>query len=191
MNVVLIGDSIRMGYQKYVQTELSGFAEIWGSEENGGSSQQVLEYLDSVIERSPDVVHINAGLHDLRRPFGSTANQVTLENYYRNIREITERIRAGTQARLIWATSTPLNEELHNEVHAELGDFRRFAVDVNTYNEGLFDQAQILDLEINDLNAVVMKAGPDKILSQDGVHFTDDGYAVLGKAVADFIRHSH
>jgi len=191
MNVVLIGDSIRMGYQKYVQTELSGFAEIWGSEENGGSSQQVLEYLDSVIERSPDVVHINAGLHDLRRPFGSTANQVTLENYYRNIREITERIRAGTQARLIWATSTPLNEALHNEVHEELGDFRRFAVDVNTYNEGLFDQARILDLEINDLNAVVMKAGPDKILSQDGVHFTDDGYAVLGKAVADFIRHSH
>lgn len=191
MNVVLIGDSIRMGYQKYVQTELSGFAEIWGSEENGGSSQQVLEYLDSVIERSPDVVHINAGLHDLRRPFGSTANQVTLENYYRNISEITELIRAGTQARLIWATSTPFNEELHSEVHAELGDFRRFAVDVNTYNEGLFDQAQILDLEINDLNAVVMKAGPDKILSQDGVHFTDDGYAVLGKAVADFIRHSH
>lgn len=191
MNVVLIGDSIRMGYQKYVQAELTGFAQVWGSDENGGSSQQVLESLDNVIERAPDVVHINAGLHDLRRPFGSTVNQVTLEDYYRNIREITERIRAGTRSRLIWATTTPLDEEWHNRVHGELGDFRRFAVDVNTYSEGLLDQARILDLEINDLNAVVVKAGPEKILSQDGVHFSDEGYAILGKAVADFIRHSH
>ncbi len=188
MNVVLIGDSIRMGYQHYVQTELSGFAEVWGSEENGGSSQQVLEYLDGVIERAPDVVHINAGLHDLRRPFGSTANQVTLEDYYRNIRTITERIREGTTTRLIWATTTPLDEEWHNRVHEELGDFRRFAVDVNTYNEGLLDQARILELEVNDLNAVVVKSDPEKILDQDGVHFTDEGYAILGKAVADSIK---
>ena len=188
MNVVLVGDSIRMGYQDYVEGELSGFAEVWGSEENGGSSQQVLENLDSVIERSPDVVHVNAGLHDLRRPFGSTTNQVTLQEYYRNIRTITERLRAEPRARLIWATTTPLDEEWHNRVHEEIGDFRRFAVDVNTYNEGLLDQARILKLEINDLHAVVVNAGPDKILHHDGVHFTDEGYAMLGKAVAGFIR---
>ena len=189
MNVVLVGDSIRMGYQKHVEEELSGFAEVWGSEENGGSSQRVLENLDSVIERSPDVVHVNAGLHDLRRPFGSTANQVTLEEYYRNIRTITGRLRDETRARLIWATTTPLDEEWHNRVHGEEeGDFRRFAVDVNTYNEGLLDQAHILKLEINDLHAVVVNAGPDRILHHDGVHFTDEGDAMLGKAVAGFIR---
>ena len=96
--------------------------------------------------------------------------------------------RSITPSSLIWATTTPLDEEWHNRVHEEIGDFRRFAVDVNTYNEGLLDQARILKLEINDLHAVVVNAGPDKILHHDGVHFTDEGYAMLGKAVAGFIR---
>lgn len=189
MKVILVGDSIRMGYQKYVQAKLAGFAEVRGDDDNGGSSQKVLEHLDRwVIDLAPDVVHLNAGLHDLRRPFGSTTNQVPLEDYCRNIRTITERIRGGTSARLIWTTTTPLDEEWHNRVHEELGDFRRFAVDVNTYNEGLLDQARVLDVEINDLNAVVAKAGPENILDHDGVHFTDEGYRLLGEAVADCIR---
>ena len=34
--VVLIGDSIRMGYQPFVTEALAGEAEIWAPEENGG-----------------------------------------------------------------------------------------------------------------------------------------------------------
>jgi lysophospholipase L1-like esterase len=189
MKVVLVGDSIRLGYQQYVQSELSGFAEVTGSEGNGGSSQKVLDHLDRcVIDLAPDVVHLNAGLHDIRRPIGGTVNQVTLEDYYRNIGTITERIRNETGARLIWATSTPFDEKAHNEVHETMRDFRRFAADLAVYNEGLLDQARLLELEINDLNAVVLKAGPEKLLDTDGVHFTDEGYEILGKAVADFIR---
>jgi lysophospholipase L1-like esterase len=189
MHVVLVGDSIRMGYQKYVEAELAGFAEVTGSEGNGGSTQKVLDHLDRcVIDLAPDVVHLNAGLHDIRRPLDSNKHQVTLEDYHRNIGTITERIRNETSARLIWATSTPFNEEWHNEVHKPLRDFKRFAADLATYNEALLEEAQRLNLEINDLNAVVVAAGPANSLDKDGVHFTDEGYAMLGKAVADFIR---
>ena len=189
MNVVLIGDSIRMGYQQHVVAELAGWAHVWGPEENGGSSQKVLDHLDQwVLRRDPDVVHINTGLHDIRRPWGSTENQVSLWDYYANIREITQRVRSQTAARLIWATTTPIDEEWHNRVHEGLGDFRRFAADLATYNEGLVDQQRRLDLEIDDLHAIVVQAGPSRLLDQDGVHFTDEGYALLGKAVAAAIR---
>jgi len=34
----------------------------------------------------------------------------------------------------------------------------------------------------------MVQAGADSYLSPDGVHFSDAGYALLGKAVADVIR---
>ena len=70
--VVLIGDSIRMGYQDHVVSQLAGRAEVWAPEENGGDSRNVLAHLDQwVFVRQPDLVHVNCGLHDLKRAFGA------------------------------------------------------------------------------------------------------------------------
>lgn len=56
--VVLIGDSIRMGYEDTVRRELGDAAEVWTPAENGGTSRNVLEHLEEwIISRSPDVVH--------------------------------------------------------------------------------------------------------------------------------------
>ena len=44
--VILIGDSIRKGYQEIVRQELVGEVEVWGPEENGRDSQNVLNHLD-------------------------------------------------------------------------------------------------------------------------------------------------
>ncbi|HEY66459.1 MAG TPA: hypothetical protein G4O02_18060 [Caldilineae bacterium] len=45
ISVVLIGDSIRMGYEPFVWEMLQGVADVWGPEENGGTSQNVLDHL--------------------------------------------------------------------------------------------------------------------------------------------------
>ena len=42
-------------------------------------------------------------------------------------------------------------------------------------------------VEINDLYELVMRAGRDGQLGEDGIHFTEPGYARIGKAVADVI----
>jgi len=42
---VLIGDSIRKGYQATVGTTLAGAAEVWGPDQNGGTSRNVLAHL--------------------------------------------------------------------------------------------------------------------------------------------------
>lgn len=187
--VVLIGDSIRMGYQPYVERELAGDASVWGPEENGGTSANVLSHLDEwVISRDPEVVHINTGLHDIRRPIGQPRNVVGRDEHVRNVREIVTLVREQTKARLIWALTTPVDEDRHNKVHGDMGDFQRYSEDVLTYNQAARDLLGSLEVETNDLFGVVVAAGVEGLLTEDGVHFTAQGYAMLGKAVADVIR---
>lgn len=183
--VVLIGDSIRMGYQNSARRELAGVARVWAPKENGGTSANVLAHLGPwVIDRKPDLVHINCGLHDLKKEFGDRQSNVPLRAYRRNVQAILEAIRARTRAVVIWAATTPVNERRH---HAHK-PFDRFETDVRRYNRHAAAVARKMGIPVNDLFAVVRKAGRDKILLPDGVHFTPRGYALLGKAVARCIR---
>src|SRR5262245_48119623 len=105
--VVLIGDSIRMGYASLVAKQLEGKATVISSAVNAEDSGNVLKHLDEwVISEQPDVVHINAGLHDLKRT--GPAYQVPLANYQSNLKSILQAIRTRTKAKIVFATSTPI-----------------------------------------------------------------------------------
>jgi isoamyl acetate esterase len=161
------------------------FADVWGPEDNGGTSENVLAHLQTwVIDRRPDVVHLNCGLHDIATEFGQTAKRVPLERYRANVDAIFRRIREETGALLIWATTTPVNEKWHH-LRKEMD---RFEADVDTYNRAALEIARRMGLPVDDLNAVVVRAGRDEILKDDGVHFKDAGSVILGKAVAAMIR---
>ena len=56
------------------------------------------------------------------------------------------------------------------------------------YNQTALEVATRMGVPVNDLYAVIMKAGRDECLSEDGGHLTPAGYELLGKAVAAFIR---
>ena len=178
-----------MGYQPYVKSALSDSYSVWGPEQNGGTSVNVLSYLDEwVISRSPDVVHMHTGLHDIRRPIGLRQNTVNLDQYIANVKSIVTRILEGTDARLIWALTTPVDEEKHNSTHRDMGDFQRHSDDVRSYNQAVSSMLEELNVEINDLYGVITKAGLETVMSLDGVHFNNDGYALLGKVVADVVE---
>lgn len=184
-DVILIGDSIRMGYLAFAQKELEGEARVWGPKENGGTSANVLAHLDEwVLSRRADVVHLNCGLHDLRKEFRAKESAVPLARYRANLEEIFRKVLDGTEARLLWATTTPVNEERHHENKG----FDRFEADVEAYNRAASEIADRLGVRANDLFRVVMDAGRDELLLPDGVHFTVGGYALLGKAVAEAVR---
>ena len=183
--VILIGDSIRIGYQETVRRELTGLAEIWSPEDNGRDSRNVLAHLDDwAIMRAPALVHLNCGLHDLKMEFGATTHQVPLCEYAANLRLILTRLRHETRAQLIWATTTPVNEKWH---HANK-EFDRFEADVAAYNRTAAMIARALTVPIDDLNAVVTQFGRDALLLPDGVHYQPEGYELLGKAVAGFLK---
>ena len=183
--VVLIGDSIRMGYQETVRRELRGHAVVRVPRKNGGTSANVLAHLDKwVFAHKPALVHVNCGLHDLKKDFGARESETPLPAYRKNVEAILKTIRARTDAVIVWRTTTPVNEDWH---HKNKG-FDRFEADVDRYNRAATAVAKKLKIPVDDLYAVVKKAGRDKILVPDGVHYTREGYRILGKAVAARIR---
>ena len=184
-NVILIGDSIRIGYQDVVRSALDGIAAVGRPDENGGNTRNVLAHLeDWAISRRPDVVHVNCGLHDLRVMRGDADNFVPLAEYGANVERIITGIRERTGAAVIWATTTAINEVRHRSAK----DWTRSEADVVRYNRAAAEVCERLGAPVDDLYAVVMEAGRDSILGPDGVHFTPEGYRLLGEAVARFLR---
>ena len=184
-NVILIGDSIRIGYQKVVQEELGPSVKVWTPEANGGTSANVLAHLDEwVLSCTSDVIHLNCGLHDIRKAFDTGEVSVPLDQYRANVEQILRRIQDHTDAKVIWATTTPVNERWHHENKG----FDRFEADVLEYNRAAVEIAGRLGIRINDLFEIIARAGRDQLLQKDGVHFKEEGYVLLGKAVAEAIR---
>ena len=181
--VVLIGDSIRMGYQDHVISQLADRAEVWSPKENGGDSRNVLAHLDQwVFSRQPNLVHVNCGLHDLKRAFGASSS-VPVDEYERNVRQILQRLQRELNGTVVWATTTPVDETWH---HQNKG-FDRLEADVEAYNAAARAVAVGLGVPIDDLFAVVQQEGKARLLTQDGVHFTAEGSQLLGRVVAECI----
>lgn len=180
MKVTLIGDSIRLGYQPLVAEKLAESAEVWGPVNNGGDSRNVLKHLDEwMTQRPADVIHLNCGLHDLK--VGDGNHQVPLEEYVDNLKQIVERL-AGTGARLIWATTTPVIDERHQRVK----EFARYNTDVQTYNAAALEviNSAPIFIGVNDLYKVIIENDVEKCIVDDGVHMSDFGNEILSDKVA-------
>lgn len=192
LKVTLIGDSIRMGYQPFVKELLAEKAEVWGPEENGGDSPNVLAHLDEwAVKREADVIHVNCGLHDLKLHPGGRF-QVPIEDYRKNIARIVERLQNETNAQIVWATCTPIVDARHNA--RKDVDFKRYDADVERYNRAALEivlgtalprrDGNRARIRINDLRGIVEKLGVLDAVQTDGVHLTDRAYRELAQAVA-------
>ena len=185
--VICIGDSIRMGYEPTVERQLEGQAQVLAmGGTQGGHTRNILEHLDEwVLQPAPDLVHFNAGLHDLAREVGpGPENRVPLDEYRENLRRILTTMLEKTSAKVILALTTPV--DLQRQQAVDYG-INRIDEDVVLYNRAAREIAAELQLEINDLYQVVVDHGVGDMLGEDGVHFTEEGSAVLGRAVATAI----
>jgi lysophospholipase L1-like esterase len=184
--VVLIGDSIRMGYAPLVAERLHGKAIVISAKPNGEDSANVLRNLDEwVVAERPDVVHINAGLHDLK--VTAKSHQVALADYERNLRTIVQRIRTETNATIVFATTTPILDNLHAQ--RKIG-FDRFEADVERYNAAALRVMNDGGVPVDDLHKVVELGGKETLMAGDGTHYTPQGYDVLAAAVTESILRS-
>jgi hypothetical protein len=94
--VLLIGDSIRLGYDEYVKESMKNVAEVYYPAQNSMSSAIVLRNLhcwtDGLKLYEADAVHFNAGHWDTVRIYGD--EPITpIDTYKDNIRRIVKRIR--------------------------------------------------------------------------------------------------
>jgi lysophospholipase L1-like esterase len=110
--------------------------------------------------------------------------QVPLAEYEKNLETILERIRTGTRATVIFATTTPILDNLHAQ--RKVG-FDRFQADIQKYNAAAVAVMGRAGVPINDLHKVVEDGGKEKLMGGDGTHYTPKGYETLAAAVTESI----
>lgn len=177
--VLLIGDSISIGYTEPVRAELTNKANVHRIPENGAATLTGVKNLDKWLGTLKwDVIHFNFGLHDLRLDDGK--HQVSLPDYESNLRTIVQHLQK-TGARLIWATTTPVPD-------AEVNPPRR-NVDVIAYNAAAARIMNESGIAIDDLYALINPRLRELQLPAN-VHYTLPGYNVLGHQVAQSVLHA-
>jgi lysophospholipase L1-like esterase len=197
--VLLIGDSISLGYTVPVRKLLVGKANVHRIPQNGGSTKvglaKIEEWLGGGIPAgrgaaSPlaakwDVIHFNWGLHDLmfdpqqqRDPAQYEKDQLAL--YEKNLRALVVRLKQ-TGAKLIWASSTPVPEEMNSPRSPS----HRSAM-VRVYNDVAAKVMAENGVAIDDLNAYVTPV-IEKMQRPHDVHFPTEGSDFLAKKVAEEI----
>lgn len=150
--ILLIGDSIRMGYDKYVQMALEGSAEVYYPKENCRFSPYVLRNLHTWLEKSgfgedTDCLHWNVGLWDCLNLFDD-GPMVPLEIYEQYIDRICRRIRLLLpKAQVIFATSTPVDEAAYQNPKKTLRENRV----IESYNAAAVKIVTGYGFRVNDL----------------------------------------
>jgi len=181
-HVILIGDSIRMAYQPLVAEQLGDGFNAGGPEENGGTSANVLAHLEAwALSQPVDIVHVNCGLHDLAQDAPGRP-RVEVSQYVRNVENILLQL-ASTGARVIWGTTTPVLDDLHNSRKP----FQRYHTDVCRYNEAALHVVSRLRVPVNDLYSIIFKNGVEESV-YDGVHMKPTANALLANAVTNSVR---
>ena len=176
--VLLIGDSISMGYTLPVRELLKGKANLHRIPANGGSTKDGIANIESWLGQGKwDVIHFNWGLHDLKHwkdgkldPAGPQI--ATIEEYETNLRALVKRLKA-TGARLIWATTTPVPD----------GSEGRTAGEELKYNEAASRVMKELGVATDDLHVLCVPKLAEWQLPKN-VHFKPAGSAGLAAQVA-------
>jgi hypothetical protein len=176
--ILLIGDSISIGYTLPVRDMLKGKANVHRILTNGGPTPNGVANLDKWLGTGKwDIIHFNFGLHDLKI-METGKHQVPIQDYESNLKKITARLKQ-TQAKLIWAATTPVPQGPTKPP--------RLAEDVRKYNAVAEKVMKDANIPINDLYTFALPTLPEIQLPKN-VHFTPAGYKVLAGQVVKSIE---
>lgn len=198
--VMIVGDSISMGYTIPVREALAGKANVHRVPSNGGPTERGVQYLDRWLGKEHwDVIYFNFGLHDLKWqdaegkyvPPGTGSQVAPLPVYEKNLRTIVQKLKA-TKAKVIFATTTPVPD----------GAIGRSDVDRKKYNEVAVKIMNEEGVEVSDLAAFAEgiqskfppyppydpaktrpTIHPGSIQPPYDVHYTPEGYTLMAQKV--------
>lgn len=177
--VLILGDSISIGYTLPVRGLLAGKANVHRPADNCGPTTHGLEAIDIWLgDEKWDVIHFNFGLHDLKYVDEHGKNtevskgklQVPPDMYEKNLRELVARLKK-TGAKLIWANTTPVPDASPSRIQGDEKKYNQIAAKVMEEN----------GIPTDDLHAVVEKDPAGQL--PHNVHFTPEGYKALAESV--------
>ena len=182
-NILLLGDSIRMGYCSFVRESMKDRADIFWPEGNCMFAHYTLRFLYEWRHIVPDAsqidaVHWNNGLWDL----GQRDNREPLtprDDYVKTLVRIHGELRRYfPNAKIAFATTTPINTAVACEQHT-LGN----AI-VEEYNAAAIAVLKPLGVEIDDLYSFVRD---NAVPYADIVHYTPEGCRMIAGEVVRFL----
>lgn len=192
--VLIIGDSISVGYTPFVKSALSNRMEVVHAPGNSAATVTGLKRLEHWLGNTPwQVIHFNFGLHDMKTIDPATAESdmaklvpvekgkpwVPLDQYEANLRRLVQQLKKSGAA-LVWCTTTPVPE----------GAVGRTPGGEVAYNAAALRVMQAENVAVNDLWSFV--GPPDKRLAMGGrpkdVHYTEAGSRSLAGEVVKAVE---
>jgi len=179
--VLIIGDSISIGYQVPLREALAGKANVHRPATNCGPTSRGVDQIEQwLADGKWDVIHFNFGLHDVYH-YDDNGNrtdadkghcQVIASDYEKNLETLVTRMKK-TGAKLIFATTTPVPDGSQGRVKGEEA----------SYNDIARRVMQRHGVAIDDLYAFALPRLAEIQLPQN-VHFKPEGSKVLAGQVA-------
>lgn len=187
--ILIIGDSISMGYTPYVWKAFQGKALVTHNPGNGQHTGTGLEKIEEWIgDEEWDLIQINWGLWDLvyRHPDSKVYGNrdkvngkvtFTVEEYAANLDQLITKIKALSDSKLVFVTTTYVPDK-------ELG---RKTSDAQLYNAAAKEVMRRHGVLVNDIYSASLDIHKEFGQGDADVHYTDKGYAELGKLVVAFL----
>lgn len=202
--VLILGDSISIGYTPFVQKIFKNEAKVVRPMQKDGKRPENCSYSTNGVKRIDawlgdtkwDVIHFNFGLHDLKyigQPLPNTkivsqkgdaikknpnAQQLsTINDYVSNLEKIVARLKQ-TEAKLIFCTTTPV----------PVGSRGRIPGDEQKFNVAAIKLMKKLKVSVNDLHSHASLERVAKHQRKADVHYTKTGSEMLADAVVLALR---
>lgn len=173
--VLLLGDSLRMGYEPIVRRLLKGKAGVSGPNENGRWAGYTLNSLRFWMNGfpTPDVIHWNNGLWDLGDDY-HIGRPFSLPEEYESALErmVTVLNKLYPDAKIIMATTMPTDNPDSSDIEA--------------YNDIMKKVAARHNIPVDDLFPIVKS--DLSLIGPDHIHLTTEGFEKVGKIVAEEIE---
>lgn len=174
-HVLLLGDSLRMGYEPVVRKLLKGKADVSGPAENGrwaGYTLNSLRFWKNSFP-TPDVIHWNNGLWDLGDDY-QIGRPFSLPEEYESALErmVIVLNKLFPNAKIIMATTLPTDNPDTSGIEE--------------YNDILKRVAAKHNIPVNDMFPII-KNNID-LIGQDHIHLTKEGFEKIGGIVAGEIE---
>ena len=186
-NILLLGDSIRMGYDSIVREILQDEAQVTWHTENARYAPYTMRALtgwknEDIRPETIDLIHWNNGLWDILHHGFDEETQTSPEEYRRDLKGIIRRLRRFfPNAKICFANTTFVIEESYGK------EFYRRNSDIEHFNRIAAEVMEVEGIPIDDLYSV-SRDMPREYHTPDGTHFTPEGYRVLAEAVCAFLR---
>lgn len=188
--ILIIGDSISIGYTPFVRKYFQGKALVTHNPGNGQHTRTGLDKIEEWIgEEKWDLIQLNWGLWDMayRHPDSEASGNrdkvkgkitFSVDEYAKNLDLLILKIRELTDAKLIFVTTSYVPEE-------EAG---RFSTDPEKYNGAAKAVMQKHGVAVNDIYEDSKAIHKSYGRGIDDVHYTAKGSRELGKLIVSFME---